>query len=32
MLPPDLHTHLGWVVGQRDVVLTPENAIGGRWR
>lgn len=23
--------HLAWVVGSRDLALTPENAIGGRW-
>ena len=23
--------HLAWVAGERDLELTPENAIGGRW-
>lgn len=25
-------THLTWVAGDRELELTPENAIGGRWR
>jgi TIR domain len=31
-LREDRAAHLGWVAGDRDLELTPENAIGGRWR
>lgn len=27
----ELRSHLAWVAGTRDLVLTPENAIGGQW-
>jgi hypothetical protein len=30
-LPSDHRSHLSWVAGDRDLELTPENAIGGRW-
>lgn len=30
-LRPERASHLGWVAGDRDLELTPENAIGGRW-
>jgi hypothetical protein len=31
-LREELVRHLEWVVGERDLELTPENAIGGRWQ
>jgi hypothetical protein len=32
LLRDERATHLQWVAGDRDLELTPENAIGGRWR
>ena len=32
VLRPERITHLEWVAGNRELELTPENAIGGRWR
>ncbi len=32
ILRDDLRRHLEWVVGSRNLTLTPENAIGARWR
>ena len=31
-LRADRAAHLTWVAGDRELELTPENAIGGRWR
>lgn len=31
VLRPSLKQHLVWVAGTRDLVLTPENAVGGTW-
>jgi hypothetical protein len=31
-LRQDLSEHLTWVAGDRDLELTPENAIGSRWQ
>ena len=31
-LRPDRTAHLAWVTGDRNLELTPENAIGGRWQ
>jgi hypothetical protein len=32
MLRQDRAAHLTWAAGDRDLELTPENAIGGRWK
>lgn len=32
MLRAEQARHLTWVAGDRDLELTPENAIGGRWK
>jgi hypothetical protein len=31
-LRTQLRDHLSWVAGERDLVLTPENAVGSQWR
>lgn len=31
MLRQDLRDHLSWVAGDREIVVMPENAIGGWW-
>jgi hypothetical protein len=31
ILREERRRHLQWVAGPRDLTLTPENAIGGRW-
>ncbi len=30
-LQPELRVHLGWVVGEREITVMPENAVGGWW-